>query len=286
MVADMKGRVVVLTGASSGIGKVAAAELASAGAAVAVVGRNAERTRAVASAVGGEPFLADFDRLDDVRSLADALLSRYDGIDVLANNAGGLVSQRGETADGYERTIQSNHLAPFLLTRLLLPRLIETGRERPGARVVSTASLANRFGHLRLDDLDRRRGPWLGGWRAYGTSKLATILFIRELAERLLPTAVDAYSFHPGVVSTGFGGDSRLMKLATSMSSGSFGISAEAGAVPLITLISEPDVGAASGTYFDGLTPGGALAAQARDRQLGRDLWTLSSRLVGVPPTL
>ncbi|QHC68426.1 SDR family NAD(P)-dependent oxidoreductase [Rathayibacter sp. VKM Ac-2759] len=282
----MKGRVVVLTGASSGIGRVAAAELSSAGADVAVVGRNAERTRAVAREVGGEPFLADFDRLDDVRSLADALLARYDGIDVLANNAGGLVSKRGETADGHERTIQSNHLAPFLLTRLLLPRLIETGRERPGARVVSTASLANRFGHLRIGDLDRRKGPWLGGWRAYGTSKLATILFIRELAERLLPTAVDAYSFHPGVVATGFGSDSRLMKLGTSLSSGSFGISAEAGAVPLITLISEPDVGAASGTYFDGLKPGGALAAQARDRQLGRDLWALSSRLVGVTAAL
>lgn len=282
----MTGRVVVLTGASSGIGRVAAGELASAGATVAVVGRNPERTRAVASEVGGVPFVADFDRLDDVRELGAALLDRFDRIDVLANNAGGLVSQRADTADGHERTIQSNHLAPFLLTRLLLPRLIETGRERPGARVVSTASLANRFGHLRLDDLDRRRGPWFGGWRAYGTSKLATILFIRELAERLLPTAVDAYSFHPGVVSTGFGGDSRLMKLATSLSSGSFGISAEAGAVPLITLASEPDVGAASGTYFDGLKPGGALAAQARDRQLGRDLWDLSSELVGVPKNL
>lgn len=282
----MTGRVVVLTGASSGIGRVAARELASAGARVAVVGRNPERTRAVATEVGGDAFLADFDRLDDVRELGAALLDRYDRIDVLANNAGGLVSHRAETVDGHERTIQSNHLAPFLLTRLLLPRLIDTGRERAGARVVSTASLANRFGHLRLDDLDRRRGPWLGGWRAYGTSKLATILFVRELAERLLPTAVDAYSFHPGVVSTGFGGDSRLMKLATSLSSGSFGISADAGAVPLITLVSEPDVGAASGTYFDGMKPGGALAPQARDRQLGRELWDLSSEMVGVPAAI
>ncbi|MCJ1672287.1 SDR family NAD(P)-dependent oxidoreductase [Rathayibacter sp. VKM Ac-2929] len=284
MVADQTGRVVVLTGASSGIGRVAAGALASAGARVAVVGRNPERTRAVAAEIGGDPFLADFDRLDDVRDLAAALLARYDGIDVLANNAGGLVSHRGETADGHERTIQSNHLAPFLLTRLLLPRLIETGRERPGARVVSTASAANRIGRLSLDDLDRRRGPWLGGWRAYGTSKLATILFVRELAERLLPTAVDAYSFHPGVVATGFGADSRLMSLLSL--SGSPGISAEAGAVPLITLASEPDVGAASGSYFDGLRPGGSVAAQARDRQLGRDLWTLSSRLVGVPAAL
>ncbi|WP_200931026.1 SDR family NAD(P)-dependent oxidoreductase [Rathayibacter sp. Leaf299] len=286
MVADMKGRVVVLTGASSGIGKVAAGELAQAGATVAVVGRNPERTRSVAEDVGGLPFVADFDRLDDVRALAASLLERFDGIDVLANNAGGLVSERGTTADGHERTIQSNHLAPFLLTRLLLPRLIETGASRPGARVVSTASVANRFGRLSLEDLDRRKGPWLGGWSAYGTSKLATILFIRELAERLLPTAVDAYSFHPGFVATGFGADSRVMKAMQTLTSGSYGITAEAGAVPLITLCSEPDVGAASGTYFDGLKPHGGVAKQARDRVLGTDLWDLSSRLVGVSPTL
>ncbi|WP_244248233.1 SDR family NAD(P)-dependent oxidoreductase [Rathayibacter sp. VKM Ac-2801] len=286
MVTDMTGRVVVLTGASSGIGRVAAGALASAGARVAVVGRNPERTRAVAADVGGDAFLADFDRLDDVRALADGLLERYERIDVLGNNAGGLVSHRAETVDGHERTIQSNHLAPFLLTRLLLPRMIETSRERAGVRVVSTASLANRFGRVKLDDLDNRRGPWLGGWRAYGTSKLVTILFIRELAERLLTTSVDAYSFHPGVVSTSFGADSTMMKLMTSLSVGSFGISAEAGAVPLITLASEPDVGAASGTYFDQLTPHGSLNPQARDRALAHDLWTLSSRLVGVSPTL
>ncbi|WP_237358232.1 SDR family NAD(P)-dependent oxidoreductase [Rathayibacter tritici] len=286
MVTDMTGRVVVLTGASSGIGRVAAGALASAGARVAVVGRNPERTRAVATEVGGDPFLADFDRLDDVRALADGILDRYERIDVLANNAGGLVSRRAETVDGHERTVQSNHLAPFLLTRLLLPRMIETSRERAGVRIVSTASLANRFGRLKLDDLDNRRGPWFGGWRAYGTSKLVTILFIRELAERLLTTSVDAYSFHPGVVSTGFGADSTMMKLMTSLSVGSFGISAEAGAVPLITLASEPDVGAASGTYFDQLTPHGSLNPQARDRALAHDLWTLSSRLVGVSPTL
>ncbi|KZX19983.1 short-subunit dehydrogenase [Rathayibacter tanaceti] len=282
----MTGRVVVLTGASSGIGRVAAGALASAGARVAVVGRNPERTRAVAAEVGGDAFLADFDRLDDVRELAAALLERYEGIDVLANNAGGLVSTRADTVDGHERTIQSNHLAPFLLTRLLLPRLVETSRDHAGVRVVSTASLANRFGRLRLDDLDSRRGPWLGGWRAYGTSKLVTILFIRELAERLLPTAVDAYSFHPGVVSTSFGADSRLMRVMTGLSVGSFGISPEAGAVPLITVASEPDVGAASGTYFDQLTPHGSLNPQARDRALAHDLWNLSSRLVGVAPTL
>ena len=109
---------IVLTGASSGIGAVAARELAKDDWDVAVVGRNPERTAAVAAAVGGTPFPADYDRLDDVRELAAALLTRYPTIDVLTNNAGGLVGRRGTTADGHERTFQHNHLAPFLLTAL------------------------------------------------------------------------------------------------------------------------------------------------------------------------
>ncbi|AJM78339.1 short-chain dehydrogenase [Rathayibacter toxicus] len=279
----MTGRVVVLTGASSGIGTVAARTLAAAGAHIAVVGRHPERTTAVATAIGGEAFLADFDRLDDVRELAARLLNHFDGIDILANNAGGLISRRVDTIDGHERTIQSNHLAPFLLTRLLLPRLIETGHERPGTRVISTTSVAHRAGHLRLDDLDHRRGPWLGGWHAYCTAKLATILFTRELAERLLATPVDTYAFHPGIVRTRFGSDSPTIRVLNRLS---LTISPEEGAAPLIALASAPDVGAASGSYFDRLTPRGSLAPQARNRQLAHDLWELSSHLVGVPTTL
>ncbi|NQX26939.1 SDR family NAD(P)-dependent oxidoreductase [Microbacteriaceae bacterium VKM Ac-2854] len=282
----MAGRTVVLTGASSGIGRIAARALAEAGATVAVVGRDPERTRAVADAVGGRAHLADFDRLDDVRRLADELLEAYPDIDVLANNAGGLVARRALTTDGFERTIQSNHLAPFLLTRLLLPRLIETASRHGGARVISTASVANRFGRLRLDDLDWAKRPWLGGWPAYGTSKLATILFIRELAERLLPTGVDAFSFHPGFVATNFGAESRAMKVMATLTGGSYGITAEAGAVPLITLASEPTVAAETGAYFDGLKPDGATTRQARDAQLGRELWAATAARVGLPDAL
>ncbi|MHB1235687.1 MAG: SDR family NAD(P)-dependent oxidoreductase, partial [Microbacteriaceae bacterium] len=130
-------RTIVITGASSGIGRAAALALAGPGVELAIVGRHPERTRAVAAAVNGTPFLADYDRLDDVRALADALLARYPRIDVLANNAGGLISKHALTVDGFERTFQSNHLAPFLLTNLLLPRLVAGG-----GRVVSTASVA------------------------------------------------------------------------------------------------------------------------------------------------
>jgi NAD(P)-dependent dehydrogenase (short-subunit alcohol dehydrogenase family) len=261
-------RTVIITGASSGIGREAARELAKGGADVAVVGRNPERTQAVADEVGGTAFLADYDRLDDVRSLADRLLDRYPRIDALANNAGGLVSERGVTADGFERTLQSNHLAPFLLTRLLLPRL------------VSTASTANLMGHVRLDDLNWSKRRWAGGWRQYGTTKIETVLFVRELAKR---TGLEAFSFHPGIVVTGFGSDSRAMRVANVLTNGNYGISASAGAVPLIQLAGPTTIAVESGTYFDQLKPHGRLHRQATDPLLAEALWDRTSELVGLP---
>ena len=273
---SLAGTVIVITGASSGIGREAARELAGMGAVLAVVGRNPERTRAVASEVGGRAYIADFDRLDDVRRLAANLIRDHPRIDVLANNAGGLVSKRALTVDGHERTLQSNHLAPFLLTRLLLPRLMESD-----GRVVSTASVAHRWAQLRFDDLDWQRRPWLGGWRAYGTSKLITILFIRELARR---SGIEAFSFHPGFVATGFGADSPLMKIASLMSRGHYGISATAGAVPLVQLASIENPGAPSGSYFDTLTPESRMHRRAHDEAAAARLWNESSRMVGLDP--
>jgi NAD(P)-dependent dehydrogenase (short-subunit alcohol dehydrogenase family) len=268
-------RTVVLTGASSGIGAIAARELAANGWQVAVVGRDPERTRQVATSIGGTPFLADYDRLSDVRALAAALLERYPRIDVLANNAGGLVGKRGQTADGHERTFQHNLLAPFLLTNLLLDQLTTDG-----ARVINTASIANRFGRVRLSDLDSRKAPYLGGWRAYGTSKLETIMITKELARR---TSLTAWSFHPGSVRTSFGTDTAggrvLMRLAAVTQ-----ISAEAGAVPLIQLASNPAIDAPSGTYFDGLTPNGSARSQANDATLAARLWDEAARMVGIAP--
>ena len=274
---SLTGTTIVLTGASSGLGREAARALAEQGATLAVVGRNIERTRGVAAEIGGHAFIADFDRFDDVRALASDLLGQFERIDVLANNAGGLVPQRGETVDGHERTLQSNHLSPFLLTSLLLPRLIESA-----GRVVSTASVANRFGSVKLDNLDSRRGAYLGGWRANGTSKLATILFIEELARRTANAEFTAYSFHPGFVTTNFGQGSPVMRATSLLSRGNYGISAGAGAIPLIRLASDQNIGFASGTYFDGLVPGGRTNRQAGDPILAARLWSLSSELVGV----
>jgi NAD(P)-dependent dehydrogenase (short-subunit alcohol dehydrogenase family) len=266
-------KTIVLTGASSGIGAVAAAELAKAGWDVAVVGRNPERTRSVAASVGGTAFLADYDKLDDVRALAAAVLERYATIDVLANNAGGLVGKRGTTSDGHERTFQHNHLAPFLLTTLLLDRLTASG-----GRIVNTSSVANRLGKVDLDDLDSKRRPYLGGWRAYGTSKLETILFTQELARR---TPLTAYAFHPGSVRTSFGTDTVGGRLAMRFASVTQ-ISPEAGAVPLIQLAGNSDLDIPSGTYFDGLRPDGPTASQAGDARLAAGLWDASAAIVGL----
>jgi NAD(P)-dependent dehydrogenase (short-subunit alcohol dehydrogenase family) len=274
----LRGKTIVITGASGGLGKAAALRLGALGAELAIVGRNPERTREVAAAVGGSAFVADFDSLAQVRSLADALLARYARIDVLANNAGGLTTERSITEDGFERTIQANHLAPFLLTALLLPALTASG-----GRVISTASNANLWTHLDLDDLDFERRRWLGGWPAYGASKVATILFIRELARRTMDTGVAAYSFHPGFVATGFGAEAWPLKLAQFVGRGHLGISPEQGGAPLVHLAAVVDVPAPSGTYFDGLKPDGHARAQTRSDDAAARLWEISSRLVGLP---
>lgn len=262
-------KTIVLTGASSGIGANAAGRLAAAGWDVAVVGRNPERTRAVAQEVGGTAFLADYDRLDDVRALAASLSQRYERIDVLANNAGGLIHERGLSADGHERTFQHNHLAPFLLTTLLAPKLAD-------ARIIGTASVANLFGSLRIDDLEWRKRPWFGGWQAYGTSKIATILFTQSLAER----GFEAYCFHPGYVATSFGVDSPLVKFANFISRNSLGISAEQGASPLVHLATVEQTGVPSGTYFDGLKPFGRIDGSAKKPGVAEALWRASEELV------
>ena len=268
-------RTIVITGASSGLGRAAAIELAARGNSLAIVGRNPERTRAVAAEVGGTAFVADFDHLDEVRRLADALLSHFDIIDVLANNAGGLVQHRETTADGFDRALQSNYLAPYLLTRLLLPRI----RESHG-RVLATASNSNTIGSVDLADLNRSRAPWLGGWQAYGATKLETILFMRELARR--EPSISAYSFHPGYVASDFGAEVGVMRFAQWISRGHLGLTNEQGAKPLVRLATTADVGAPSGTYFSRSTPDGRQSRRAYDANLGAALWARTAELVGV----
>ncbi|MGN6742987.1 MAG: SDR family NAD(P)-dependent oxidoreductase [Amnibacterium sp.] len=274
----MEGRTVVITGASSGIGRAAAIELGALGADVVVVGRNPERTRAVAAAAGGRAYLADFERLDDVRRLGDELRADLPAIHVLANNAGG-IGPRRDTVDGFDATFQRNHLAGFLLTNLLLPTLVATAAEAPAAsvRIVQTASGAARSGRIRLDDLDHRRGPWLGGFRAYGTTKLENVVFTREFARRLAGTGVAAYAFHPGFVASGFGDGIGPVAFAQR-----WALTPEQGAQPLVRLAAAPDVPAPSGNYFDRLKAPGRLPKQADDPGLAKALWSASEVRAGL----
>ncbi|MEO3858556.1 SDR family NAD(P)-dependent oxidoreductase [Acrocarpospora sp. B8E8] len=280
MTKDLHGRTVVITGASSGIGAAAALRLAERGATVVAVGRSAGRTREIAARLGTEPQIADFARFSEVRALAGRLLDRYPRIDVLANNAGGLVSERRVTTDDHELTFQANHLAPFLLTKLLLPRLRESG-----ARVVTTASVGNRFGKLDLDDLEWTRRRYGGGWIAYSTSKLMNILFTRELARR--EAGVTAVCFHPRRVAAERGVE---QEIRFASGSGLVGVvsriplirrvalGAADGAGPLIALASASEV--ANGAYHDGLRAGAKVNPQADDAQLATRLWELSEAYV------
>lgn len=280
---QLAGKTVVITGASSGIGAAAARRFAELGASVAVVGRSAEKTAAVAQRIGGRAHLADYGRLDDVRRLAAGLLAAHERIDILANNAGAIFTARTISADGHEMTFQVNHLAPFLLTNLLLPRLAAAP---DGARVISTASNVYRHARLDIDDLD---GTRYGNrtQRAYPASKLATILFTRELARRTRGTGITASAFHPGVVATDLGRESPFFRLMNSWLGRTLLSTPERGAEPLLHLATAADPQAVSGAYFNRLRREDPASEQARDPALARELWARSARLTGldiVPP--
>ena len=202
----MPARTIVITGASDGIGAMAAARLSRSGENVVVVGRSPTKTTAVAARCGADHFVADFTELAQVRALAKELLDRYPRIDVLANNAGGFMGRREVTVDGHEKTFQVNHLAPFLLTTLMLDRLIESG-----ATVLNTSSVGNRlFGRMTIDhinDLDAEHGYRAS--RAYGDAKLANILFARELHRRYHGNGMSSAAFHPGNVASNFGSEAQ-----------------------------------------------------------------------------
>jgi retinol dehydrogenase-12 len=269
---------VLLTGATRGIGRAAAIELARRGVEVAIVGREAERVKAVAveavEAGGGAPVhehVADLTLMSDVRVLADDVRARHEHIDVLANNAGALFASRKETSEGFEQTFALNHLAPFLLTSLLRDRL-------DGGRVVTTASDAHQSGRLDLEDLQSQKA--YSAMRVYGTSKLCNILFTRELARRA--PQLRANCFHPGVVRTGFGkNDNGIWKVLTTLGAPFFR-SPQRGARSLVWLAVSDEAGALTGEYVQDekvLAP----SAQAQDDTLAKQLWERSAQLVGLP---
>ncbi len=280
MATDMKGKRCLVTGATSGIGRLTAEALAAAGAEVILVGRDPEKTEKVraeiAAATGSAEvgvLIADMASLESIRAFGAAFHERYDRLDVLVNNAGGYNASRQETADGFELTFGVNHLGYFLTTLLLLPAL----RAASDARVVSVSSGAHRLARPNLDDLQSERG--YSALRAYSDSKLFNLHFTFELAERLRDTAITANAMHPGAVASGFGSGpgwfGKVIALARP-----FMRTPAKGAETVIFLAASDEVRGVTGRYYIDRKPRTPSRA-ALDAELAGRLWTISEDLVG-----
>ncbi len=283
----MAGKVVLVTGATCGIGKATAIGLATMGARVGITGRDlirAEQAAADIRAASGNPavdvFAADMSSQAEVRRLAGAVLDAYPRLDVLVNNVGGFWAHRHPTANGLEHTFALNHLAPFLLTNLLLDRL----RASAPARVVTASSGAQAAGRIDFDDLQGARR--YSGQRAYSQSKLANILFTNELARRLQGTGVTANSVHPGVVRTNFGSEDQagFFRIVSPLVRPFLKTPTQGARTP-IYLAASPDVEGITGQFFANRKPKAANKA-AGDVDVTARLWRVSSDLVGLtgPP--
>jgi NAD(P)-dependent dehydrogenase (short-subunit alcohol dehydrogenase family) len=276
---------VLITGATRGIGLAAAQALARRGAKLAIVARDDARGAEAVASIEGEGgstvdlLHADLTSQASIRALADQVLANYPRIDVLINNAGAIFVQRELTVDGIERTWALNHLAPFLLTTLLLDRL----KASAPSRIITTSSDAHKGKLIPFDDLNAEHS-WRGrGFTRYGETKLANIMFTRELARRLDGTGVTTYCFHPGVVATGFNRNNGAMMTAAMMLIAPFVRSPRKAAQTLVWLADSPDVSKQSGGYYEDR----ALAVssrQAQDPALAKRLWEVSEAQVGQEP--
>ena len=278
---DLRGKTILVTGASSGIGLAAAMRLRDAGATVLVHGRSAEKTAGAARAAGTQALVADFSRLAEVRRLAEQVLQRTDRLDALLHNAGGFYGKRILTEDGHESTFQTNYLAPFLLQSLLSDLLLAT----PGSRIVVTTSVASRYGRVDLDDLDHSQCRYRP-FSMYATTKLQNILFVKELRRRLAGTTATATAVHPGAVATNFGAGSLLPRglyrvpIRKSLLIGYFVSTAEEAAEPLVALAARSDSDVLDGPYFDRFTSRRPPSPQADDPELATALWERSEEMV------
>ena len=282
----MKDKVCLITGATAGIGKAAAAGLANLGATLVLVGRDLEKTRATVEQIQAETgneeisfFIADLSSQQAIRQLADDFKARFQRLDVLVNNAGALMLSRQESVDGIEMTIALNHLSYYLLTNLLL----DTLKSSAPSRIVNVASDAHQNAHLEFDDLQCQKG--YGGYKAYGRSKLANLLFTYELARRLEGTGVTANCLHPGLVATSFmATNNGLRGLLYNFFLKRIGRSVEDGARTTIYLASSDEVEGVSGGYF--MDEGLVDSSQASyDKDESMRLWGGSEALTGLGTT-
>ena len=281
----MAGKTVLITGGTGGIGRATALGLATLGSRVAITGRDRSRAEEAAReirAVHGvqvDVFVADLSSQAEVRRLADEACNRLPRIDVLVNNVGGYWHTRHVTADGLERTFATNHLAPFLLTHLLLDRL----RQSAPARVVTVASHAHSTGRIDFDDLQGARS--YSGATAYNQSKLANVMFTYELARSLRTTSVTANAVHPGVVSTSFGAEDpgRTQRLLVPLMR-PFMKSPADGAATSVHVASAPGLEQVTGCYFARRRVKRS-STGSHDESAARRLWLVSAGLVGLGTT-
>ena len=279
---SMTDKTVLVTGGTGGIGKATAVGLAGLGARVGITGRDQARGEAAAAdirAASGNPavelFIADLSSQAEVRRLAGEVLDAYPRLDVLINNLGGFWAHRHETVDGLEHTFAVNHLAPFLLTNLLLDRLTASAP----ARVVTVSSDAHATGRIDFDDLQGSAA--YSGQRAYAASKLANIMFTYELARRLDGTGVTATVLHPGVVRTNFGAEDQAGIKALLPLVRPFLKTPAAGAATTIYLASATAVDGVTGRYFANRKPKTSSKA-SYDTAAAARLWQVSADLVGL----
>lgn len=280
---QLQGKVVMVTGATDGIGKATAVALAALGPTLVVVGRNPAKIAASVAEIKArsgnsqiDSLQADFASLAEVRRLAQQFKARYKRLHVLVNNAGNIFSYRGESADGFERTFAINHLAPFLLTNLLLDTIVASAP----ARIVNVSSNGHKFNGIDFDDLQATRS--YNGMRAYAQSKLGNVMFTYELARRLAGTAVTVNTLHPGGVRTNLGqSETGLMERTIAVMLRIIGRTAEGGAETSVHLASSPDVSGMSGMYFVNRKPVRSSAA-SYDVAAQQRLWQISAELTGL----
>ena len=283
--ATLQDKIILVTGATSGIGEVTARELARQGAHVIILARNADKAgqtqRAIIAATGNERVdivLADLSVLQQVRDVAAQIQDKYQRLDVLVNNAGLMFGAKREvSADGNEMTLATNHLGPFLLTSLLFDLL----QKSPAARIVNVASMGYRFSRPTLDDIQSERS-YNSVWE-YGNTKLWNIMFTQELARRLRAhgiTNVTTNTLHPGGVATGFGSQSGGIGGVMMLLARPFLISPEKGAETSIFLASDEKVGAISGGYYNKKKPQ-PVKSSFNTAANNQRLWELSEQLTG-----